>query len=162
MVEIRQAQISDIDAICAVENCAFPTERQASRSALQQRLELFPSGVFVLICAGEIVAYSTAFPIGDRTTLEQLNLTDEELCDPNGAIYFLRNLAVKTEHQRKGFGKQLSQAQGKHALSIGKTFIRFTGTKNLEPLYQELGCKKLGNYNNYHGLPQVVWERALS
>ncbi|MFA5077035.1 MAG: GNAT family N-acetyltransferase [Candidatus Micrarchaeia archaeon] len=161
-LEMRKAGIADLESIHRVELDAFSADRQASMDALEERLELFPDGFFVLIYNGRLVGFSTALLIDDFRTLEKLDSPDRKLHKPDGEIYYLRSVAIMKEYQKRGFGKLLINRQLENARSLGKGHFRFTASKDVEAFYLELGFKKLGVYGEFHNSKQVVWEFRLA
>lgn len=62
MVEVRQANLSDIDAIMKVEN-EWPEYQRASRDKMLSRLRKFPEGFWLFLRQGEVVGMQTSCPI---------------------------------------------------------------------------------------------------
>jgi len=158
---IRQATLGDINGICAVENSAFPSHRQASREILMNRIKLFPEGCYVAICDGEIAGFSTALIINDLKSLETLDPPDEQLHNLQGNTYYLRSVGIKPECQGKGLGKALVTQQVEHAQILNKDYFRFTSSEDVEEFYTKLGFARITDYCDFHGSVQAVWEMSL-
>ena len=157
----RPATIDDLPRILQIEQSAFPKERWASSSSLQQRMQLFPAGTWLGSYGGVIAAFSNGFPIDDLATQEELDPTDELLFTPRGTVWLLRNVAVHQAFQRQGLGKLLVQRQVILARKFGAKQFRFTATSNLAGFYASLGFRILREAEQFHGLPQAVWNLEL-
>jgi predicted N-acetyltransferase YhbS len=161
-LEIHKTKLrTDINEIYEVEKSAFPPNRWASKKTLQNRIQLFPEGSLVAKKDNHIIAFTTVLIVEDLKSLKALDKQDKELHKAQNPIYWLRSLVVHKEHQRKGIGEKLIKKSIDHAKSLGKTHYRFTASKEVEPFYTKLNFKKLGNYEDFHGLPQIIWEMKL-
>ena len=161
-IVIRQASPEDLKAIVQVEQSAFPQDRWAPESSLATRMKLFPSGTIVASNSDYILGFSNGFPIGDFTTQDELSPDDAQLFDETGDVWLLRNVAVHTDSQRKGIGRQLIQHQLDLAIGAGARQMRFTATPDLDSFYLKLGFDKLREAQDFHGVPQSVWSMKLA
>ncbi len=161
-VDIRRALNEDLRSMLSVEQHAFPKHRWASFETLQNRLELFPFGNFVAVFNHEIIGFCNGFPIGDLTTQQQLDPGDRELFSKDGRNWLLRNVAVSPEFQGQGIGSELVASQLDTARQNNSNYLRFTATPNLDSFYSRLGFKKIREPEDFHGLPQALWEMKLS
>jgi len=152
----------DLTAMLKIEQSAFPKNRWASRHTLELRMELFPPGNSVAVANGEVVGFCNGFPIGNLTTQKQLDPGDSELFLKYGNNWLLRNVAVSPEFQGMGVGSQLVNNQLEVAKNFNSEFIRFTATPNLDNFYLQLGFNKIREAEDFHGVPQALWEKKLT
>ncbi len=161
-IQIKQAKLSDLEAIVKVENSAFPPHRQASTESLKGRLELFPEGCLVALKNGEIIGFSTALIINDIRSLPELDVSDEELHSLNREIYWLRSIVIDPNHQKEGVGKLIMQKQLEKARNLNKKAFRFTAAQDVEGFYKKLGFTMLTDYEDFHSSDQAIWELNLA
>ncbi|MBU0757012.1 MAG: GNAT family N-acetyltransferase [Nanoarchaeota archaeon] len=161
-VEIRSAEIKDLDSIYNVELNSFSEDRQADKETLRKRIELFLQGCFVLIYKDEIVGFCTGLLIDDLKTQEDFEKHDQIIHNPNGSVFYLRSLAVKKKYWGKGFGKMLVEKQTEFAKNLGKKHYRFTAARDVEGFYRKLGFRIISDYKKFHGIPQAIWEKTFN
>jgi len=159
--EIKKATPEDIDAICEVERSAFPPNRQASKETLKKRIELFPQGCFVVFRDGKLLGFTTALLTDNLKTLAELDPSDEELHNPEGEIYYFRSIGIHKDVQREGLGKALIAKHLENAKRLGKRIFRFTASEDVADYYEKLGCRRITDYDDFHGSVQAVWEKQL-
>lgn len=161
-LSIREATGEDLEAIGRVEQSAFPPARQASVETLRKRIALFPVGCLVAELDGQVFGFITSLLIANTVdSLTAFDQPDATIHDNSGNTFYVRNLAVARDHQRRGVGQALMRAAVSIAKTLGKAQIRLTATEDLDRFYSQLGFKKISQYKTFHGLPQAVWELTL-
>jgi GNAT superfamily N-acetyltransferase len=158
----RQADFADLSSILEIEQSAFPPNRWATEAALRNRLALFPTGTWLALSHSTPVAFANGFPIRDLKSQEELNSPDEILFNVDGPVWYLRNLAVRKEFQKQGFGKLLVQRQIILAKQFGARSFRFTAASDVTLFYSSLGFTQIFAPREFHGVPQSVWNLELS
>jgi len=157
----RQATIEDLPRLLEIEQSAFPPGRWASESSLRDRIALFGIGSRIAFSSDIPAAFANGFPISKRSTHAELSPPDRELFDKNGSVWFLRNVAVHKQFQKKGLGKFLISKQIALAREFNARHFRFTATMDLTAYYAALGFKVLQKESVFHGVPQTVWDMQL-
>ena len=160
-LQTRAATLEDLDSILDVEKSAFPPNRQASPDTIRKRLQLFPQGCLVAEQNGKLVGFETSLLTKDIFSITELDQPDENIHDPSGIVYYLRSLAIKQEFQRRGIGKALTEETLKLARKLKKQIFRFTAARDVEQFYAKLGFQRVSEYQDFHGLPQAIWELRL-
>ena len=158
---IKQASPQNAKDIYLVEKSAFPPERQADYDTLLGRIKLFQNGCFVLVKDNKIVGFSTALIINKADSIEKLDLSDQELHNPDGDTYEIRSIAVMKEFQKQGLGQELIKKQIENAKSLNKKYIQFTASQDVSGFYEKIGFKIVSNYEEFHNSKQALWEMAL-
>jgi len=159
--QIRTASLKDLSSILNVEKSAFPPSRQASPDTLQKRLQLFPQGCLVAEQDEKIIGFETSLLTLDVRSITELDQLDEMIHNPSGTVYYLRSLATKQEFQRQGIGKALTEEAIKVARKFKKKIFRLTASQDVEQFYIKLGFQRITEYQDFHGLPQAIWELKL-
>ena len=83
-MEIRTAELSDLDAIAQVEAECFPAAEAATKKALEARLQSYNNHFWLLLDEGKLVSFV------DGMVTDQKDLTDDlyenaQAHDENGA-----------------------------------------------------------------------------
>lgn len=159
--QIRAALPEDLGTILNVEQSAFPPNRQASLDTFRNRLELFPQGFLVVEQDGTIIGFETSLLTLDMRSLRELDQPDEMIHTSSGIVYYLRSLAIQKEFQRRGIGKALTDEALKLAKALNKKVFRLTAARDVEQFYTKLGFQRITEYQDFHGIPQAIWELKL-
>jgi len=158
-LNIRKATVSDLSGIIKVERDAYPPHRQAIISVFKKRLELFEEGFFVLEIGNVIAGFCIGLLTNDIVSLDELDIPDEQLHNPQGPVYELRSLTIMKKFQGQGFGQLLIKKQLAKVKELGKKHFRFTAARDVEKFYEKLGFKRITPYENFHNVEQAIWEK---
>lgn len=104
---IRQATITDLPDICAVDDEAFsPYGTAEAPDVFAKRLIAFPTGCIVLTVDGETLGYGCA----EKWAAErepQLGEDPFDTHDPAGRVFCITGMAVRAAHRGRGYGRAL-------------------------------------------------------
>jgi predicted GNAT family N-acyltransferase len=131
--------------------------------------------------------YQKALKLRDRVLRQPLGLyfTEAELKKDENDIHFglfngdiilacliltetengrmkMRQVAVDSQYQGKGLGKELSLAAEAYALQKGFTVMFCHARKSAAPFYQKLGYHIVGNEFTEVNIPHYVMEKKLA
>lgn len=157
----RRATLKDLSSLLEIERAAFPPERAASETTFATRLALPQAETWMAFLGDQPMGFSSGFPIRDLSTQKDLDPPDEVLSRKDGKVWLLRNVAVFPRFQKHGAGKSLVLQQVDAAREYGARAFRFTATENLSTFYSALGFRMIRQAENFHGVPQAVWELAF-
>ncbi len=151
---IRQAVISDLDAVTALEAACFPPAEAASKEAFSMRLQTFPHCFWLLEQNGQLCAM-----IGAMTT-DTANLCDAmyegtSLYSEHGNWLMLFGVATRPEVQHRGLASRLMQQVIGDAQKRGCLGIVLTCKAELLPFYARFGFVNEGVSGSVHG--GAVW-----
>ncbi len=106
--QIRHPRRADLTALVNLEVKCWPEPLRASTEEIQQRIEHFPKGHFVLEKEGQVIGVIYSQRIDNPDALSQTNFREvSSLHTAQGAIIQLLTLSVLPEMQQYGFGDQL-------------------------------------------------------
>lgn len=132
---LRAGIAADIDALLALENLVFATDR-CSRRSFRRFLVSHLASVIVAECGGRLAGYALV------------------LFRPNSAIGRLYSIAVAPEEAGKGVGSALIAAAEESALARGCVSLRLeVHDRNTAAirLYDKAGYRRFGRYAGYYG-----------
>ena len=100
---VRNARDQDLPAVAEIDAEASAPHGTAEKpETVQHRLEAFPNGFIILVAENEIAAYgcSEKWLAVRETGLDQNPFITHE---PDGRIFCITGMAVKTKHRGRGF-----------------------------------------------------------
>lgn len=136
-VEIRMADLSDLDGLCALEEAAFDPARYHMLSRRQFRYLLTKGNAEILLvsCLGKIVGAAVLFY---RKTSRL------------GRLY---SLAVHPDLQKRSIGRLLFAAVEKAMMQRGLEGLLCESRQDetrLSDFYKKRGCRPVGTLENYY------------
>ena len=153
---IRQALLSDLDALTELERQCFPESEAANRDAFSLRLRSFPECFWLAESGGEIAAM-----INGMTT-DCRDLTDEMYentvhYSAGGAWLMLFGVAAHPAYQKHGLASRLLNHVIEEMKRQEKSGIVLTCKEHLLPFYQRFGFVSEGISDSVHG--GAVWHQ---
>ena len=151
---IRQASVSDLDAVTALEALCFPASEAADRDAFFLRLRCFPECFQVAEAEGEIVAMLNGMTTDSRDLTDAMYGSDA-LYSADGAWLMLFGAATHPAHRRQGAASRLIQHTAEQMKQQERQGIVLTCKEALLPFYQRFGFVSEGISASVHG--GAVW-----
>lgn len=133
-LQIRRAELADIEALLALENQCFETDR-LSRRNFRWMIQKAHADLWLACETSEVVAYILTLYVRG-TSLAR--------------IY---SLAVSPQHRQQGLGQQLIKTAEKAALEAGRSFIRLEvrpDNQHAIALYQKLGYQPFDVVHDFY------------
>ena len=153
-MEIRQANIEDLDAIAELEMLCFPPAEAASRESFENRLKAFGEHFWLLFEEDKLVAMVNGM-VTDIPLLSDKMFEDATMHDEQGAWQVIFGVETHPDYQKKGYASTLlaraicdSQLQGRKGMVL-------TCKEKLIPFYAKLGFENEGVSASVHG--GAVW-----
>jgi len=145
---VRSAEISDLDAIFALECASFEGDRLSWR-ALRRFLKAPHRPLLVARSGGRVIGYVV------------ISLT------PHARSARVYSLAVEASQARRGVGRELLHAAERYARAHGRDALRLEARYDNAPaiaLYERLGYRNFGRYPGYYadGAEALRFEKALA
>jgi len=161
-VRIRRAELSDWEAILAVEQLNFPAAEAVSAEILKERIELIPDTFLLAELHGQLAGYIVG------PAVQSPYLTDDFFSkvganSPEGAFIAVQSLSVHPDFQRQGVGTLLLAALKEIAVQQNRKGISLTCHDGLIPYYEMNGFVHEGISDSTHGgavWSDMVWENA--
>jgi N-acetylglutamate synthase-like GNAT family acetyltransferase len=103
-VLVRNARDQDVSAVAEIDAEAFsPYGTAETPETFQHRLAAFPNGFIILVADNEIAAYGCS----EKWLIEREPGLDDGPAvthQPDGKIFCITGMAVKTKYRKKGYG----------------------------------------------------------
>ena len=105
-MEIRTANIDDLEAIAYVERPCFPEAEAASEKSMEERLTAFADH-FWLLCDGNTLASYVGGMVTDEADLSDAMYADAGMHREDGAWQMTFSVCTLPEYQRQGLAALL-------------------------------------------------------
>ena len=153
-MKIRNAVLSDLEAIYNIEKQCFPFCEAASREQLEERLKYCPDYFWVMETEDGMIGFINGM-VTDIPDLDDTMYENAGLHNKNGAWQMVFGLDILPEYQHNGYASTLMQHFIKFAKQTGKNGIVLTCKKELLKFYQKFGFQNEGISQSVHG--GAVW-----
>lgn len=156
-MEIRTAELSDLDAIARVEAECFPQAEAATREDFEKRLAAYRNHFWLLFDGERLVSFV------DGMVTDQEDLTDDlyenaQKHDETGAWQMIFGVNTLPEYRRHGYAGTLLRRAIDDAKQQGRKGLVLTCKEQLIPYYAKFGFKDEGvSDKSTHG--NVVWHQ---
>ena len=143
-VLVRNAREQDIPTVAEIDAEAFsPPGTAKAPETFQLRLTAFPNGFIILVAENEIAAYgcSEKWRTEHEPGLDENPLTTHQ---PDGRIFCITRMAVKTQHRGRGYGLLILDKLMEIAHKEGCRKI-ILETTNAQGLFQKRGFQTVRN-----------------
>ena len=159
-IRIRRAELSDWEAILAVEQLNFPAAEAVSAEILKERIELIPDTFLLAELHGQLAGYIVG------PAVQSPYLTDDFFSkvganSPEGGFIAVQSLSVHPDFQRQGVGTLLPAALKEIAVQQNRKGISLTCHDELIPYYEMNGFVHEEISDSTHGgavWSDMVWE----
>ncbi len=157
-MNIRCANINDLDKIFEIESECFPEAEAATYNSLKERIIAFENSFFVGEIDGEIIGFINGC-ITDSKFIENELYYDIRFHNPGGAYQSVFGLDVLPKHQHKGYASTLMEYFIYTTKKKAKKGVILTCKDNLIGFYEKFGYKHIGVSNSTHG--NVKWNDMI-
>lgn len=149
-MEIREANIKDLNEIIKIENVCFPSEEAASEDVIKERFEAFSENFLVAVEDNKIVGFINGCTT-DKASLPDKLYHDVNLHNPNGKFQTVFGLDVLPQYRNKGIASQLLKSFIELSKKRGKSGMVLTCKDYLVHYYKKFGFQHEGVSNSSHG-----------
>ena len=153
-VEIRKAELQDLDALKIIEDTCFPEAEAATLESLSERLHLFPESFLVAEAEGVLVGFVNGAVI-DEPIIRDAHYHDAALHNPDGAYQSVFGLDVVPAFRRTGIAEKLLTALIEAARQAGRKGLTLCCKEEKIPYYEKFGLVNSGRSSSTHG--NAVW-----
>lgn len=149
-MKIRNADISDIDAVTAVESASFPPAEAAKREDFEQRLKIYPKHFWVLEAEGKIVSLINGMITNEPQRHDEL-LENPSLHNEEGKWLIIFGVATDPEYRKCGYARTLMNKVIEITRSEKRLGIALICKDELIPFYEQFGFVYEGVSSSQHG-----------
>lgn len=155
-MEIRYAQMADLEKISALENECFPKAEAASKESFEKRLKYYPKHFWLLFDGETLVGFVNGMVTNEK------DLTDEmydkaDMHDENGDWQMIFGVNTIPAYRKKGYAGELIKRAIADAREQGRKGLVLTCKDRLIPYYAKFGFVNEGVSESVHG--NVVWNQ---
>ncbi len=159
-IRIRRADLSDWEAILAIEQLNFPAAEAASAEVLKERIERISDTFLLAELHGQLAGYIVGSAVLARYLKDDLF---SKVCanPPAGGFIAVHSLSVHLDFQRQGVGTLLLAALKETAVQQNRQGISLTCHDELIPYFEMNGFVHEGISDSTHGgtiWSNMVWE----
>lgn len=145
--DIRTARADDVDALCAIENAAFATDR-ISRRSFRQLIERETAETLIAETGGRIAGYAMV------------------LFRKGSGVARLYSFAISPDMSGRGVGRSLLDAAEHVAYEHGRMMLRLEVREDNAraiSLYERNGYRRIGHEADYYedGMTALRYEKTL-
>lgn len=155
---IRHVRMNDIDQLVELEASCFPLAEAATRTALEQRIQIFPHNFLVMEHKGQIIAMINGCVCDQKSMSDDL-YENAQLHKPTGSYQAVFGLDVHPAYRHLGYAKDMMQALIKQSIEDQRTGMFLTCKQHLIGFYESFGYVNMGISASIHG--GVTWYDML-
>lgn len=149
-MKIRTADISDLNAIVALENECFPKAEAASEISIRQRLNTFPNYFFLLILNGNLVSFVNGM-LTDEENLRDEMYENASLHNANGKWMMIFGVATSENFRGRGYAADVIYELLERLRIEKRAGAVLTCKKHLVGFYEKFGFVNEGVSKSNHG-----------
>nr|WP_205611701.1 GNAT family N-acetyltransferase [Clostridium sporogenes] len=153
-VNIRTANIEDLQAITAVESICFPQEEAASESDFKKRLSMYSNHFWLLEDDGKLVGFVNGM-VTNESKLSDEMFEDANLHNENGQWQMIFGVNTIPEYRRQGCAEKIINKVIEDTKAQGRKGLVLTCKEKLLHYYAKFGFKNEGISESTHG--GAVW-----
>lgn len=149
-MEIRQANIEDLNEIIKIESICFPPEEAASEEVIRDRFQAFSENFLVAVEGDKVVGFINGCTT-DKASLPDKLYHDVKFHNQNGKFQTVFGLDVLPQYRNKGVACELLKSFIELSRKRGKKGMVLTCKDYLVHYYEKFGFKHEGVSNSSHG-----------
>lgn len=147
---IRTAALSDLEAIATLESLCFPAAEAASKKAIFERLQVFPTHFWLLEDGNNLVSFINGMVTNESTIRDEM-FQQPDLHDEKGDWQAIFGVCTDPEHQGRGYAAQLMERVIADSKIQGRKGCILTCKQKLIHYYERFGYKNAGLSISAHG-----------
>ena len=156
-MEIRTANIDDLDRLAGLEALCFPAEEAATRGEIEERLRHYADHFLLMLDGDKLVAFLDGF-VTDEPDLSDEMYAKAQMHNENGAWQMIFGVNTHPDCRRRGYAGQLILRAVADAKAQGRKGLVLTCKDRLVPYYAKFGFVSEGvTDKSVHG--GVVWNQ---
>lgn len=154
-MNIRHADLNDLDDLADIESASYPAAEGASRESIKARIEHFPECFWILENDnGEILSFINGM-LTDRADLTDDMYDDPSMHDKDGKRLMIFSVVTHPNHLHCGYASKVMRRLIEDMTAEGKEGIVLTCKEKLLGFYSRFGFENEGVSASTHG--DAVW-----
>jgi ribosomal protein S18 acetylase RimI-like enzyme len=149
-MQIRNANINDINGVTLIESVAFPPNEAAKREDFEKRLKIYPNHFWILEDDGKIVSLINGMITNETQKHDEL-LENPNLHNENGKWLIIFGVATDPSHQKNGYATALMKKVIEDTKAENRDGIVLICKDEFIPFYERFGFTYEGISNSEHG-----------
>lgn len=149
-MNIRLAQMQDLEEIAKVEAICFPAAEAASKESFRKRLEIFPNHFWLLEDKNRIVSIINGM-VSNEEKLKDIMFDDATMHDEAGAWQMIFGVETIPEYQKQGHMERLMKHVIEDVKAQQRRGLVLTCKNRLVPYYEKFGFVNEGVSDSTHG-----------
>lgn len=149
-MNIRHADLSDLNAISDLERACFPPSEAASPESFEKRIRAFPGHFWLLYENNRLISCVNGM-VTDEAVLTDEMFENASMHDENGAWQMLFGVLTHPEYRLKGYASMLLSRAIEDSKAEGRKGVVLTCKRPLVPFYQRFGFQDEGISSSGHG-----------
>ena len=159
-VIIRQADISDIDTVTALEQNCFPISEAADRKAFELRLLNYPECFWLLERDGKVISMINGMTTNAKDLCDEM-YSGTDMYASDGKWLMLFGVATAPAYQKRSFASKLMECVIEDTKKQKRCGIVLTCKEELIPFYSRFGFISEGISVSEHGGAEWYQMRLL-
>ncbi len=153
-MNIRMANIKDLDKITDVEAKCFPKAEAASKESFEKRLTVYSNHFWLLEDGEKLVGFVNGM-VTDEDILRDEMYDNAKLHNEQGQWQMIFGVGIIPEYRRQGFAEKILNRVIDEAREEGRKGLVLTCKDKLVHYYAKFGFKDEGISESTHG--NAVW-----
>lgn len=153
-MNIRNANIEDLQAITAVEAICFPEEEAASESDFKNRLTVYPNYFWLLEDEGKLIGFVNGMATNESVLSDEM-FENSNLHNENGQWQMIFGVNTIPAYRRQGCAERVINKVIDDAKKQDRKGLVLTCKEELLHYYQKFGFENEGISQSTHG--GAVW-----
>ena len=156
-MDIRQASISDLDLITAVEAECFPAAEAATRDSFAERIRYYGNHFWLMFDGDKLIAFVDGFVTNEPDLTDEM-YDNASMHNESGAWQMIFGVNTIPEYRKHGYAGELIRCTIDDAKAHGRKGLVLTCKEKLIPYYAKFGFIDEGvSDKSTHG--NVVWHQ---
>ena len=153
-MEIRYAQMADLEKISSLENECFPKAEAASKESFEKRLKYYPNHFWLLFDGETLVGFVNGM-VTDEEHLTDKMYENASMHNENGAWQMIFGVNTLPKYRKNGYAEAVLRNVISDAKEQSRKGLVLTCKEKLIHFYGKLGFVDEGVSDSEHG--GVVW-----
>lgn len=150
MLEIRTAQLEDLDQIATLEQRCFLPEEAAGRESIRNRLKTFPNHFWLLEHNGLLVSLVDGM-VSDQKHLSDEMYDDAKMHEEDGRYQMIFGVETDPDYAGRGYASLLMKQVIRDCIDDSRKGIILHCKDEYIPFYAKLGFVLEGEADSTHG-----------
>lgn len=153
-MNIRHANLNDLDEITYIEQLSFSKEEGASKISILKRLETFADYFWLLENDNHIIGFINGMVTNEKDLMDEM-YDNALMHDENGMWQMIFSVAISPQYRHLGYASKIMNQVIEDCKNQHRLGIVLTCKNELISFYEQFGFKNEGISKSIHG--NVIW-----